>query len=201
VLPRADPDQYRFHNGFEQSVPVRHLVGVADMRISSSLEDEIITFALGSCLGIVLYDPVAHVGAMAHVMLPSSSIDSVKAETNPFMFVDTGVKNIFLESYKAGAKRSRLMVFAAGGACANSLEQDDYFQIGKRNVTMFRSLLWKNGIILKNCDFGGNLARAMSLDVGTGQVQIKINGTTVVLSEPVLGESRAGGNISGRRAC
>jgi len=87
-----------------------------------------------------------------------------------------------LASYKAGAQRNRLLVFAAGGACANGLEQDDYFQIGKRNVTVLRSLLWKNGIILKNCDFGGNLARTMSLDVGTGQVLIRINGTTEVLS-------------------
>jgi len=75
-----------------------------------------------------------------------------------------------------------LQVFASGGACANGLEQDDYFQIGKRNVTVLRSLLWKNGIILKNCDFGGNLARTMSLDVGTGQVRIRINGTTEILS-------------------
>jgi chemotaxis protein CheD len=161
---------------------VRHLVGVADMKISSSSEDEIITFALGSCLGITLYDPISHVGAMVHVMLPSSSIDPVKAATNPYMFVDTGVKGLFLESYKAGAQRNRLVVFAAGGACANGLEQDDYFQIGKRNVTVLRSLLWKNGIILKNCDFGGNLARTMSLDVATGQVLIRINGTTEVLS-------------------
>jgi chemotaxis protein CheD len=152
------------------------------MRISSSPEDEIITYALGSCLGITLYDPVSHVGAMVHVMLPSSSIDPVKAAMNPCMFVDTGVKNLFLESYKAGAQRNRLIVVAAGGACANGLEQDDYFQIGKRNVTVLRSLLWKNGIILKNSDFGGNLARTMSLDVATGKVLIRINGTTEVLS-------------------
>jgi chemotaxis protein CheD len=74
------------------------------------------------------------------------------------------------------------LVFAAGGACAHSLEQDDYFQIGKRNVTVLRSLLWKNGIILKNSDFGGNLARTMSLDIATGQVSIRINGSTEILS-------------------
>ncbi len=153
------------------------------MKISSSPEDEIITYALGSCLGITLYDPVAHIGAMAHVMLPSASIDPLKASMNPCMFVDTGVKSLFLESYKVGAQRSRLQVFAAGGACANGLEHDEYFQIGRRNVTVLRSLLWKNGIILNNCDFGGNLARTMSLDVATGQVLIRINGATEILSE------------------
>jgi chemotaxis protein CheD len=161
---------------------VRYLVGVADMKISSSQEDEIITYALGSCLGIAIHDPVAHVGGMVHVMLPTSTIDPVKASINPYMFVDAGVKHLFLESYKSGAQKSRLVVFAAGGACANGLEQDDYFQIGKRNVTVLRSLLWKNGIILKNSDFGGNLARTMSLEMRTGKVLIRINGTTEVLS-------------------
>jgi len=161
---------------------VKYLVGVADMKISSSPEDEIITYALGSCLGVTVYDPVAHVGGMVHVMLPSSSIDPAKATINPCMFVDSGVKSLFLESYKAGAQRNRLLVFAAGGACANGLEQDDLFQIGKRNVTILRSILWKNGIILRNSDFGGNLARTMSLDIGTGEVLIRINGTTEILS-------------------
>ncbi len=152
------------------------------MKISSTREDEIITFALGSCLGIIVFDPIAHVGGMVHVMLPSSSIDLVKAFSNPSMFVDTGVKNLFLASYKAGAQRNRLLVFAAGGACANGLEHDDYFQIGKRNVTVLRSLLWKNGILLNNSDFGGNLARTMSLDIGTGQVTVRIKGSTEILS-------------------
>jgi len=153
------------------------------MKISSSPEDEIITYALGSCLGIALYDPGARVGAIVHVMLPLASIDPVKASTNPCMFVDTGVKNAFLECYKAGAQRSRLLVFAAGGACSVGLEQDDYFQIGKRNITVLRNLLWKNGIILNNYDFGGTLSRTMSLELGTGRVVVRSNGTTAVLSD------------------
>jgi len=161
---------------------VKYLVGVADMKISTSQEDEIITYALGSCLGITIYDPVARIGAMMHVMLPSSTIDPIKAESNPCMFVDSGIKKLFLDSYKSGAERGRLIVHAAGGACANGLEQDDYFQIGKRNVTMLRNLLWKNGIILKNSDFGGNLARTMSLNIESGEVQVRANGIVKVLS-------------------
>jgi chemotaxis protein CheD len=152
------------------------------MKISSCVEDEIITFALGSCLGITIYDPIAHIGGMVHVMLPSSSIDLTKATLNPCMFVDTGVKNLFLASYKAGAQRDRLEVIAAGGSCSSGLEQDDIFQIGKRNVTVLRSLLWKNGIFLKNSDFGGTVARTMSLDIATGIVTIRINGVEEVLS-------------------
>ena len=152
------------------------------MRISSCVDDEIITFALGSCLGITLYDPVARVGGMVHVMLPSSSVDPTKASTNPCMFVDTGVKALFLASYKAGAQKGRLEVIAAGGACTTGPEQDDYFQIGKRNITVLRNLLWKNGVLLKNSNLGGNDARTMSLQVGTGLVTVRANGTTELLS-------------------
>ena len=152
------------------------------MKISSSPQDEIITYALGSCLGITIYDPVAQIGAMVHVMLPSSSIDPVKANANPCMFVDTGVKKLFLDSYKTGAQRNRLIVLAAGGACANGLDQDDYFQIGKRNVTVLRNLLWKNGIILNNCDFGRESGPNNVPEYRHGRSIIRTNGLVRVLS-------------------
>jgi chemotaxis protein CheD len=79
---------------------VKHIVGVADMKISEHQDDQLITYTLGSCLGITIYDPVAHVGGMLHVMLPLSTIDPSKAAENPWMFVDTGVPRLFLSCYK-----------------------------------------------------------------------------------------------------
>lgn len=161
---------------------MKHIVGVADMKISNQVGDEIITFALGSCIGITLYDPVARVGGMVHVMLPSSGIDPAKANANPSMFVDTGVPRLFLESYKLGAVKNRLEVTAAGGACTNGSEDDDYFQIGKRNITILRKLLWKNGIVLAANDMGGTAARTMALQIGTGLVTIRSNGVVTALN-------------------
>ena len=158
------------------------IVGVADLKISSRRDDEIVTFALGSCLGITVYDLVAGVGGMVHVMLPNSSIDPGKAAVNPYMFVDTGVRALFLGSYEAGAQKGRLEVIAAGGACTSGSDQDDYFQIGRRNITVLRTLLWKNGILLKNSNLGGSDARTMSLQVATGLVTVRTHGTTEVLS-------------------
>src|ERR687883_1621818 len=77
------------------------------MKISSNAEDRLITYALGSCLGITVHDPVAGVGGMLHVMLPTSTIDPTKGEANPFMFVDTGVPRLFRDCMKAGAKPGR----------------------------------------------------------------------------------------------
>ena len=152
-------------------------VGVADMKHSSSPEDVIITHALGSCLGITVWDPVARVGGMLHVMLPSSRIDPEKAAERPFMFVDTGVPLLFKEAYRLGADKSRLVVRVAGGAAVQGKRDDeDLFKIGKRNVAMLRKLLWKNGILVDAEDVGGHCSRTMSLEVGTGRVILRVDG-------------------------
>ena len=154
---------------------VKHTVGIADMKISASADDEIITHALGSCLGITVYDPVAGVGGLLHVMLPNSAIDAAKAVQCPLMFVDTGVPALFKECYKFGAMKERMIVRVAGGACLNGHEGDDFFNIGKRNFTMLRKLLWKNGVLLDAYDVGGSVSRMMSLRMGSGQVTIRTN--------------------------
>ena len=155
----------------------KHIVGVADMKISNSGEDVLITHALGSCLGIAIHDPVAGVGGLLHVMLPLSTINPDRAKQNPMVFVDTGVPRLFIECYKVGAKKERLVVSVAGGAVTNGhKENEDHFQIGKRNFTMLRKLLWKNGVLLKAQDVGGTDSRTMSLEIAGGEVAIRFNG-------------------------
>lgn len=151
---------------------MRITVDISDMRISNSVGDVLVTYALGSCLGVAIYDPVAEVGGLLHVLLPDSSIDPDKARLKPCMFVDTGVPYLFREAYKVGAQKERIVVKAAGCASMRS-EEDDRFQIGKRNELMLRKLLWKNGVMLEGCDLGGKLARTMSLDIGTGAVLLR----------------------------
>ena len=153
-----------------------HTVGVADMKVSAQKGDLLITHALGSCLGVTVYDPVASVGGMLHVMLPLSTIDPVKAERNPFMFVDTGFPALLAECFETGAQRQSLEVRVAGGANSWNKEEGDFFQIGKRNLIVLRKLLWKNGLLLKSHDVGGSNSRTLSLEIGTGIVTIKSGG-------------------------
>jgi len=156
---------------------VKHIVGVADMIVSGQPEDVIVTHALGSCLGITVYDPHAQVGGLLHVMLPLSTIDSQKAATDPYMFVDTGVPRLFLEAYRLGAQKGRLQVRVAGGAAVGKHDDsEDYFQIGKRNFVTLRQLFWKNNMLLKSYDVGGSCSRTVSLEIGTGIVVMKSNG-------------------------
>jgi chemotaxis protein CheD len=151
------------------------------MKISAQSGDQLVTYALGSCLGIAIHDPVAHVGGLLHVMLPLSTIDPAKATENPSMFVDTGVPRLFLACYQAGAQKQRLIVKVAGGASVHSTEVNDHFQIGKRNFIMLRKLLWKNGVLLQAHDVGGTHSRTMTLAIGNGEVSLKTHGGITIL--------------------
>ncbi len=151
-----------------------HSVGIADMAISEKKSDQIVTYALGSCLGVVVYDPVACVGGMVHTQLPLSRINPEKATRDPCMFVDTGVPVLFKACYGLGAQKNRLVVKVAGGA--QTLDVEDQFRIGERNYAILRKILWKNNILIKGEDVGGTLSRTLSLDLGTGQVTVRSNG-------------------------
>jgi len=141
------------------------------MVVSGRPDDVVITYALGSCLGITIFDPVAKVGGLLHVMLPTSSVSPEKASEKPYMFVDTGVPILFKESYKLGARKDRIWVAVSGGASLRNSETD-CFEIGKRNILTFKNLLWRNGVLLRAEDTGGTHSRNMSLDLATGAVTV-----------------------------
>lgn len=151
-----------------------HTVMVGDMKTGRS-GDLLVTHALGSCLGLVVYDAQAGVGGLLHAMLPLSSINPQKAQDNPAMFVDTGVPLLFNALYALGAVKSRLVVKAAG--CGNPLSKNEIFKIGERNYTVLKKLLWKNSILVSSEDIGGAASRTIHFDVATGQVLLSSNGS------------------------
>lgn len=81
------------------------VVGISDFKASPNSSDVLITYALGSCIAVVVYDPHARVGGMLHFMLPNASLDAVKARENPCMFADTGIPLLFKACYQLGAEK------------------------------------------------------------------------------------------------
>jgi chemotaxis protein CheD len=154
---------------------VKHIVGVADAVVSNNVEDVIVTHALGSCLGITIYDPIAKVGGLLHVMMPLSSIDPAKGKKNPSMFIDTGVPAFFRKAYEFGAKKRNLKVKVAGGANIQTTK-NDHFAIGKRNYIVLKKIFWKNGIMIDAEDVGGTSARTVHMEIATGKVWLSIAG-------------------------
>jgi chemotaxis protein CheD len=147
------------------------VVGVADMVVSNDASAEIVTYSLGSCLGITIYDPVKKIGGLLHIMLPDSKIDASKAMTAPYMFVDTGVPRLFHAAYNLGADRGRLVIKIAGGA--QLLDQQGVFNIGSRNFDAVQKLIAQNGLKPYACDVGGLSSRTVRLDLTTGNVSVK----------------------------
>lgn len=150
------------------------IVGISDIKVSNNTEDVIVTYALGSCIGIVVFDPVAKVGGMLHYMLPESALDQNKARENPAMFADTGIPLLFKSCYKLGAEKKRMLIKAAGGA--SILDDTNFFRIGQKNVMAMRKIFWKNNVMIDREDTGLNYNRTVRLEMSTGKVFVRSSG-------------------------
>jgi chemotaxis protein CheD len=150
------------------------VVGVADCRITNDAAASIVTYALGSCVAVAIYDPEARVGGMLHLMLPESSLDKGKAEKNPYMFADTGIPLLFRQAYAAGADKKRLLVRIAGGA--QVMDDAGVFNIGKRNCLTVRKVLWRAGVIINAESVGGHESRTVRLEVASGRLFMRTGG-------------------------
>ena len=152
----------------------RLVVGISEMKLTKDPEDTLITHALGSCIGVAIYDPVNRVGGILHYMLPLSSLDREKAANNPYMFGDTGIPALFKEAYALGAVKDRMRVVIAGGA--RVIESVQTLDIGARNVVIARKLFWKNGVMIAAEDVEGNRPRTLFLEVGSGKTWFTTRG-------------------------
>jgi chemotaxis protein CheD len=150
------------------------IVGVSDMKVSRDPNGVLVTYSLGSCIGIAVYDPVAGVGGLLHYMLPESSLDSAKAASNPFMFADTGIPRLFKSVYELGGIKSRMRVIMVGGS--QVLDQKGFFNIGRRNEMAARKLFHRNNVVIDFADTGGNGNRTLRLAIKDGQCALKESG-------------------------
>lgn len=146
------------------------IIGIAEAVITNNPLDILITYSLGSCLGVSMWDPVAKVGALAHFMLPSSKKATAQQAGKPFAFVDTGLVAMLEDVYARGGEPARLIVKIAGAA--SPMDAAKRFQIGQRNVTIARKLLWKNGLMIAASDVGGTSPRTMRLYMSSGETTV-----------------------------
>jgi chemotaxis protein CheD len=147
------------------------VVGVGDYKISTSPLEVLVTYNLGSCLGVAAYDPRAGVGGLLHFMLPDSRINSEKAQTQPAMFADTGLAVFLNELFALGATRRGIILKLAGAS--KVLKDGEFFDIGRRNALMAKKLLWKNSLGAAAEETGGEVSRTLRLRMEDGRTLIK----------------------------
>ena len=146
-------------------------VGMADLNVCKA-PDVITTLGLGSCIGLVFYDPVSKVGGMVHYMLPDST--KVRNNSNIAKFADTGIDELLRRVIAAGANKGRLIAKIAGGARMFEVSGlSDVGNIGARNAEAAKAKLKQLGIMLVAEDTGLNYGRTVVLHCDTGEFYIK----------------------------
>lgn len=153
------------------------VVGIADMKVVKG-DQVLVTYALGSCVGICIYDEELEIGGMLHAMLP----DSERAEivTNPDRYVDTGLKNLINCLCKMGAAKRRLKAKMVGGA--KMFEYQTTFggnDIGTDNVLAARQMLQTIGMPIVAEVTGGEIGRTIRFNPAKGAVLIHSAGRTI----------------------
>lgn len=146
-------------------------VGMADYKVGRN-PASLISYGLGSCVGIALFDAVAKVGGLAHIMLPDST--QARAADNPAKFADTALPLMLSEIIKLGAVKSRITAKIAGGAQMFTFTNTtDIMRVGERNAEAVRLVLKKLDIRLLAEDTGGNYGRTVELKLDTGIFRVK----------------------------
>lgn len=146
-------------------------IGIADMKMLQN-DGTLITYALGSCIGICLYDPLIKLGAMIHIMLP---LNMEAGRKNTMKYADTGLRETLRQMEAKGASRSRITAKIVGGAKMFEVS-GSLGNIGQRNIESVRMNLRKEGIRLLKEDVGGSLARTLLFDVATGMGCVRCYG-------------------------
>lgn len=140
-------------------------IGIADMKMAQG-QGMLVTYALGSCIGICLYDPTIKLGALVHIMLP---LNMETGRKNPMKYADTGIRETLKQMEAKGANRSRITAKIAGGAMMfKDGGSSSLGNIGQRNIESVKLNLKKEGIRLLKEDVGGAVARTLLFDVDSG---------------------------------
>lgn len=153
------------------------LVRVADLRAGRG-DVVLVTLGLGSCIAIVVHDPGAQVGGLAHILLPSRSLS--RGAENPGRFPHTAIPRLLEEMVALGADPRRLVARLVGGASMfANLVPAGSMQMGDRNVIASREVLHQLAIPIVAEAVGGNDGRSVWFHVAPGKLQVRSVGRGV----------------------
>lgn len=146
-------------------------VGIADYKVGRA-PSHIISYGLGSCIGISLYDPMTKIGGLVHVLLPDSK--EAYASENPAKFADTGIPLLLEKVVEFGASRYRLQAKLAGGAqMFQFANPSPIMTVGIRNCESAKKILHDCGIKIASEDLGGTYGRTVEMDLETGLYKVR----------------------------
>lgn len=146
-----------------------HIVGIGEYVISTDKEDSVKTFALSTCVGIVVYDTSKKILAMAHVLLPTAIKEN--NEHQMAKYADTALYTVFGEmkmKYNCDEKNFKVSLF--GGIDSEGAE---YYKVGERNIAVIKEILDKMSIKYDLSNTGGRVSRTITAYTATGHIDVK----------------------------
>lgn len=149
-------------------------VGIADLKVGRG-DDVLVTYALGSCVGICLYDAENKIAGLAHIMLPLSKDAAATSKATPEnrrRYADTGITELIQEMNLAGASTKNLTAKIAGGAQMFTASSA-VFNIGERNLEAVKKMLASYRIRIVADDTGLNYGRTVFFHADTGIMEVK----------------------------
>jgi len=138
------------------------------------------SLGLGSCIGLVIYDDIAKVAGMSHIMLPNNHEDKDVKKLGKY--ADTAVPKLIEDLIALGALKSRLKAKMAGGAQMFSVpgkNSASFLAIGERNIETTKKMLEQYGIPLVASDVGGNKGRSVEFYTDNWIMIVKVIGSEV----------------------
>jgi len=148
------------------------VIGISDLNVAKS-GDVLVTYALGSCVGICLYDPVAKIAGLSHIMLPTI-VDFPNTTTAHEKYADTALELLLQRMTSIGAMKVRIRAKIAGGAqMFAAVNNSSLSGIGERNVIAVKKELLRLKIPIVAEDTGKNYGRTVFFDSDEGTMKVK----------------------------
>jgi chemotaxis protein CheD len=152
-------------------------VGLGEQVISRDLNDVLVAYGLGSCLGIAMIDPVLRISGLLHAVLPHWTTGMEPMDPASSKYVDSGIERLLSAMVKEGANKHRLVVRMAGGAnMLISPGMTTSFEIGTRNIESARATFLRLSLTLKAEEVGGNVGRTVRVYVADNRMTIRAIG-------------------------
>jgi chemotaxis protein CheD len=158
---------------FDMQLNNRIRVDVGSLHASANPDHTLLTYALGSCIGLVIHDAKVRVGGLAHIQLPDSVGSNNRDAESVWAFADRAVPELLQRVYALGANKRNLKIVLIGGASV--LDPENFFQIGRKNYLAVKKHLWRDGYIISAEAVGGTDWRTVRLEVGSGRVEVQTN--------------------------
>ena len=150
---------------------IRLVAGIGEALVSKDPDAEIKTFALGSCVAFIVLDPKVRGAGLVHIALPEAKINPQKAQSLPCYFADTGIAHLFSLMEGIGSFfHPGLIIKMVGGAQIG--RDDSLFDVGGRNITAVKKIMWSMQLPIRASDVGGNFSRTVTIIVHSGKCTI-----------------------------